>query len=77
MFESATNELNTGVDPFIGVSPPPTTFRIGSCKSRENEADFEVLFLWKTDVRSEQKQRDVTLQKVGDQWLVHHIASMP
>ncbi len=76
--DEALDDIQTeAIDPFVGVSPAPTTFRVGRCESRENEAGFEVLFLWKTDAKSEQKSRDVTLKQVEDRWLIDHVGSIP
>ena len=66
----------SGIDPFTGSHPPPTAFRIGKCESKADEAAFEVQLFWRTDEISTQKELDISLVKVRDEWLVSRVGSL-
>jgi len=66
----------SGIDPFTRSDPPPTAFRIGKCESKAGEAAFEVQLFWRTDEISTQKEVDISLVKVRDQWLVSRVGPL-
>ncbi len=52
----------------------PKAFRIGGCKiEAADKAVFEVLFFWKDDTRSEQREINVEVVKQNDTWLISKI----
>lgn len=58
-------------DHFTATSNYPKAFRVGECKVVSPERTvFQVLLLWKDDIRSEQKEVSVDMVKQGDKWLV-------
>lgn len=58
-------------DHFTATANYPKAFRVGECKVVSPEKTvFQVLLLWKDDIRSEQKEVSVDMVKQGDKWLV-------
>lgn len=65
-----------GTDPFTtGDTDLPKAFRAGECRILEpDRTQFDILLLWKDDVRSEQRTIKVELVKTPDGWLVDKVA---
>jgi hypothetical protein len=65
-----------GRDPFTLTDDTPKAFRVGGCKTIEQNkrVNFEVLLFWKTDTRSEQREINVEAVKQNDKWLINKIS---
>lgn len=64
-----------GTDPFTtGDGDFPKAFRPGECRViSPDRTVFDVLIFWKDDTRSEQRSIKVTVQKIGDKWLIDKV----
>jgi len=52
----------------------PKAFRIGECQAaNENKTVFQVIFFWKDDTRSEQRETRVEAVKENGKWLINRI----
>ena len=67
--------LAPAVDPFTLTDDRPKSFRAGECSVVEPEraVEFELLLLWKTDTRTEQRAIRVRAEKQDGQWLIDKI----
>ncbi|MEO8647524.1 MAG: DUF3828 domain-containing protein, partial [Acidobacteriota bacterium] len=69
--------ISADTDPFTmtPASDPPKAFRIGECRSLEpqKKVEFEVVFFWRTDTRSE--QRSVAAETVNEdgRWVIDRV----
>lgn len=71
---SVSNE--TTVDYFTATSDYPKAFRVGECKAIiPTQTEFQVIFFWRDDTRSEQREVAVTAIKTGDNWLIEKVLS--
>ncbi len=71
---SASGE--TSKDYFTATDNYPKAFRVGSCTSdSDDKATFQVLLLWRDDVKSEQKEVHVETVKTGDAWLINKVSN--
>jgi hypothetical protein len=71
---SASNE--TALDYFTAATDYPKAFRTGTCKViSPSETEFQVIFFWRDDNRSEQKEVTVDTIKQGDKWLINKVIS--
>ena len=71
---SASTE--TSKDYFTATDNYPKAFRVGSCTSdSDDKATFQVLLLWRDDVKSEQKEVHVETVKTGDAWLINKVSN--
>jgi hypothetical protein len=61
-----------GVDVFTtGTADLPKAFRVGACRAAgPDEVEFRVLLFWKDDVRSEQREIGVRMEREDGRWLV-------
>jgi hypothetical protein len=64
-------------DPFTLTDDTPKAFKLGGCTTVEPEkkVNFDVLLLWKTDERSEQRKLKVEAVKQNDKWLVNGVTA--
>ena len=64
------------VDYFTATDNYPKAFRIGSCSlESQDKAVLQVLFFWRDDTKSEQKEVKVETVKTGDKWLINKIVN--
>jgi hypothetical protein len=62
------------VDYFTATDDYPKAFRVGGCEvSSDDKTVFEVLFFWKDDNRSEQREALVETVKQNNQWLINKV----
>jgi hypothetical protein len=64
------------IDPFTGTSPPPSTFKLGKCVSKQDEAGFVVQFYWRSDSSTVQHETEVNMKRIGDKWYLDHIGKL-
>jgi len=62
------------IDYFTETDDYPKAFRVGGCNvSSDNKTVFQVLFFWKDDNRSEQREAAVETVKQNNQWLINKV----
>ena len=74
--ERLKNSLVTGEEPtdyFTQTQDFPKAFRIGVCTSGESDAVFQVVLLWRDDVRNEQAEVTVNAIRSGSEWLIDSV----
>lgn len=72
------SSLSTSQEPttdyFTATEDYPKAFRVGSCTAEsEVKVTLQVLFLWRDDVKSDQKEVNVETAKTGDKWLINKV----
>jgi hypothetical protein len=61
-------------DYFTATDDYPKAFRVGGCEVASNDKTvFEVVFFWKDDKRSEQREIKVEAIKQADKWLINKV----
>ena len=69
---ASTEEMN---DYFTATSNYPKAFRVGGCNSEGTDhASFQVLFFWKDDTTSEQKEVRVETVRSNGTWLISKVS---
>jgi len=67
-----SKNLNDPRDYFTLTDDYPKAFRIGNCEVIEpNKTVFQVVFFWKDDTRSEQRETKVEAIKENGKWLIN------
>lgn len=62
------------IDYFTATDDYPKAFRVGGCEViSNNKTVFEVVFFWKDDKRSEQREIKVEAIKQADKWLINKV----
>ncbi len=60
---------------FSPVVDPPKTFRLGVCREiTTSEVSFQLLFFWKTDSRSEQREGTIKAVKENEKWRIDSVS---
>ncbi len=74
-FANELRSVSEGADPFTtGDTDIPKAFRVGECEqAAPDKAQFQVLLFWKDDVRSEQREITVGIEKRNGRWLVDSV----
>ena len=71
---SVSKNLQGKQDYFTLTEDYPKAFRIGECQvSEANKTIFQIVFFWKDDARSEQREIKVEAVKQNGQWLINKI----
>ena len=66
----------TNVDPFTLSTEPPTTFKIGECKTLGSDmTDLQVQLYWRTDPVVVQKEVHVEMVRASDTWVIRKISN--
>ena len=61
-------------DYFTATDDYPKAFRIGSCEvAGENKTIFQIVFFWRDDARSEQREIKVETVRENDKWLINKV----
>lgn len=69
--EAQTSERK---DYFTQTEDYPKAFRIGKCEvAAPDKTVYQIVFFWKDDQRSEQRDVNVEMQRENDKWLVNRI----
>ncbi|MDQ3040834.1 MAG: hypothetical protein M3R11_00455 [Acidobacteriota bacterium] len=67
-----SKNLDDPRDYFTLTDDYPKAFRIGDCEVVEpNKTVFQVVFFWKDDTRSEQRETKVEAIKENGKWLIN------
>src|SRR5687768_1249714 len=62
-------------DPYLLTNDFPNTFRLGTCKAADSDhVEFQVLLLWRDDMKSTQKGIRVEAIKTTDRWLISKVS---
>lgn len=73
---SLKNSRESELDYFTATREYPKAFRIGSCTvESDNKAMLQVLFFWRDDTKSEQKEVKVEAVKAGGKWLINEVVN--
>jgi hypothetical protein len=65
---------DAAIDYFTATDDYPKAFRIGECTAEnENKAVFQIVFFWKDDVRSLQREIKAETVKENGKWLINRI----
>ncbi len=71
---TVSQNLAENRDYFTKTDDYPKAFRVGECEvAAPDKTIFGVLFFWKDDTRSEQREVKVEVIKQNEQWLVNKI----
>jgi hypothetical protein len=63
-------DARPGFDYLTQTIDPPKAFRIGTCTERGKDVvSLSVLLFWRDEKRSEQREVNIVLKRVGDKWL--------
>jgi hypothetical protein len=63
-------------DVFTSSAEPPTTFKVGECKTaRPGAADFQIQIYWRTDAWTVQKELHVEAVKRDVGWLINNVSN--
>ena len=69
-----SKNLQSKRDYFTSTEDYPKAFRIGECENTEpNRTVFQVVFFWKDDTRTEQREDKVEVIKANGNWLINRI----
>lgn len=67
-----SKNINDPHDYFTLSDDYPKAFRVGECEVVEpNKTVFQVIFFWKDETRSEQRETKVEMIKENEQWLIN------
>ena len=71
------SQPESAADYFTATDDYPKAFRLGDCKTVEpgKRVDIQVVFFWKSETRSEQKEVRAEVVKQNDNWLVNKVES--
>ncbi len=71
------NQPESAVDYFTATENYPKAFRVGSCKIIEpdQKTEMQVVFFWKSEAGSEQKEIYVEVVKENNEWLIDQAAT--
>jgi hypothetical protein len=63
-------------DVFTGSAEPPTTFKVGECKTlTPTTVDFQIQIYWRTDASTMQKELHVVAVKRDAGWLINNVSN--
>lgn len=64
----------TATDYFTATDDYPKAFRVGDCEViDDSKTIFQIVFFWRTDTRSEQREVKVETIKQNDKWLINKV----
>ncbi len=70
----ASNEQKR--DYFTATDNYPRAFRVGECNANSDDgATFQVVLLWRSDTRTEQKEVQAEAVNNGGRWLINKISN--
>nr|MDQ3322296.1 YbjP/YqhG family protein [Acidobacteriota bacterium] len=77
LIENLSKKDESAVDYFTATDDYPKAFRVGDCEVIEPEkrVNFGVLFFWKTDTRSEQREIRVEAVRENGKWSVNRVGN--
>lgn len=63
-------------DVFTGSTDPPTTFKVGECKTtKSGTVEFQIQVYWRSDAATVQKDLHVEAVKRGADWLINDVSN--
>lgn len=75
LFRNLSAAGESRFDYFTATESYPKAFRIGTCTSDSpDQADMQVVLLWRDDKISDQKEVHAQMVKSGDEWLIDKVS---
>jgi len=74
--QNLAEQTNGAKDYFTATDDYPKAFRIGSCEVvNANKTVFQIVFFWRDDTRSEQREVKAEVVKQNDKWLIDKVTN--
>ncbi|MEQ1606789.1 MAG: hypothetical protein ABL999_18145 [Pyrinomonadaceae bacterium] len=74
LFQELSASKEQKRDYFTATDDYPKAFRVGECKADSNDTvTLQVVLLWRSDTRTEQKEVKAEAVKSGDNWLINKV----